>query len=471
MGKIYKALEKSKKEQKDKAGKNLRTFGPVIKPANITTETGPKNQNKSKIGPVDGAELKQIHELLFDKDVRENRSKRIIQADRKHIKNKLLSTDEPGSSPTSGIQSKSKSNGDIQGGAEIRDVIKGANKKLFSEKDKIGRGNNYQSFRQEASTTEPDDASNAKQENKINDPEFKNNISTKPTVPIEINRAKTDTVGSDHPIIAKEKDTKVIFKESPDNYSIDQKHSAANIDLRKTKSDAAEPVIDESLITLHNPKSFESEQFKLLRTNILFPESGVAPRSILVTSALPGDGKSFVAANLAISLALGLGQHVLLVDADIRRPEIHTRFGYPMNISGLSDYLSENKPISSIIRDTHLEKLKILPGGSPSNNPSELVSSEKMVELLKELTSRYKDRCIIIDTPPPKLASEASALSRFVECVLLVVRAGKTKREVIEETIGLIGRDKIRGVIFNGFNLKSGFYANYHKYGKYYKID
>jgi capsular exopolysaccharide synthesis family protein len=223
-----------------------------------------------------------------------------------------------------------------------------------------------------------------------------------------------------------------------------------------------------SLVTLSKPKSFEAEQFKILRANILFPKSGPPPKTILLTSAVPGEGKTFTAMNLAVSLAQNLNSHVLLVDADIRKPEIHKRFGLGENIHGLSDYLTQNVPISSLLVKSPLSNLTILPGGQATINPSELISSEKMKKLLTELSTRYSDRFVVIDAPPPKLAAETYALARYVEHIIPVVRSGRSNRELVEEMMNLLGRDKIQGVVFNWYDIRKTKRFGYHKYSEYY---
>jgi protein-tyrosine kinase len=119
--------------------------------------------------------------------------------------------------------------------------------------------------------------------------------------------------------------------------------------------------MDPHLVTFHDPTSIESEIFKILRTNILFPKTGAPPASIMVTSAIPGDGKSFVAANLAISIAQGIENHVLLMDCDMRRSTIHRKFGFGDTVPGLSEFLSQGTPLSSLLRKTAIDKLTILP--------------------------------------------------------------------------------------------------------------
>jgi exopolysaccharide/PEP-CTERM locus tyrosine autokinase len=223
-----------------------------------------------------------------------------------------------------------------------------------------------------------------------------------------------------------------------------------------------------SLITLTNPRSFEAERFKILRTNLLFPESGKLSKTILITSAAPGEGKTFTAMNLAISLAQSLNSYVLLVDADIRKPEVHKRFGFKESVEGLSDFLSENIPIQSLLLKTQIPNLSILPGGKAASNPSELISSEKMKRLINELAARYSDRFIVIDAAPPKLASETCALAHFVDQIIAVVRSGRTDRNMVEETLNLVGRDKVKGVILNCYDIRGAKYSNYKQYGKYY---
>jgi len=231
--------------------------------------------------------------------------------------------------------------------------------------------------------------------------------------------------------------------------------------------------IDENVVSLLEPESFESEQFKHLRTNILFPVSGKPPRSIMVTSAVPGEGKSFVSSNLAVSIAQNIDQHVLLMDCDMRKATIQGNFGFD-DVKGLSEYLSKGTSLSSLLLKTEIDKLTILPGGRPPRNPAELMSSKQMSKLLKEVTSRYSDRYIIIDSPPPHLTSETSVIARQVDGILLVVKAGSTQRELVEDLLEMMGREKVLGIVVNWFDLRSSAYYGYGKYsqyGKYYGKD
>ncbi len=244
-------------------------------------------------------------------------------------------------------------------------------------------------------------------------------------------------------------------------------------DKKKESSDVIRTIfkkkdVDKNIVSLLEPQSFEAEQFKHLRTNILFPVSGKPPRSIMVTSSVPGEGKSFVASNLAVSIAQNIDQHVLLMDCDLRKATVHKNFGFD-EVDGLSEYLSQKTPLSSLLLKTDINKMTILPGGKPPNNPAEIMSSTKMSDLLKEVKTRYNDRYIIIDSPPPHLTSETSVIARQVDGILLVVKAGSTKRELVEELLEMMGKEKVLGVVLNWFDINSIKNYGYNKHSMYGK--
>ncbi len=242
---------------------------------------------------------------------------------------------------------------------------------------------------------------------------------------------KTETI----PLSAYEDSTEELQDEPKD-----QETSAASYE---------ESEIDKNMVMLLRPRSFEAEQFRVIRTNLLFPASEKPPRSIMVTSAAPGEGKSFVSANLAISIAQNVdNKYALLMDCDMHKPCLHNRFGFG-DKPGLSEHLSSDVPLSSLFLKTKVNRLTILPGGKPPHNPSELLSSEKMSALLKEIQSRYNDRYTVIDSPPPKLTAETSVIARQVDGVVLVVKYGVTPRKLVSELIEIIGEDRILGIITN----------------------
>ena len=222
---------------------------------------------------------------------------------------------------------------------------------------------------------------------------------------------------------------------------------------------------DRNLVSVLKPHSIESEQFRVLKNSLLFPESGKPPRTVMVTSTSQGEGKSFVASNLAAAIAYSIDEYVLLVDCDLRHPTIHTMFGVENN-EGLSTYLTKGVPLSSLLKKTFLQKLTILPGGRPPGNPSELISSEQMRRMIKEVESRYDDRYVILDAPPPYITSEANALAKYVDGVVIVVKYGQTRKDRLQDIIDIYGKDRILGVVKNFAKGKFGLSYGYkYKYG------
>ena len=223
--------------------------------------------------------------------------------------------------------------------------------------------------------------------------------------------------------------------------------------------------IDPRLVCLLEPRSAAAEKFKMLRAKIFCEEPVCRGRTILITSAQPFDGKSFVASNLATSIALGLNDYALLVDCDLRKPSLHRIFGLK-SCRGLREYLEDATSVEAILQKTPLRKLTLLPAGMPPPNPAELLGSEKMQHLIGELRDRYQDRYIIIDAPPATISAETGSLSAMVDGVLLVVRSGKSQRQTIEDTMSTMPREKIIGIIFNA---SDAWHRHYNKYyDRYY---
>ena len=219
---------------------------------------------------------------------------------------------------------------------------------------------------------------------------------------------------------------------------------------------------DPRLVVMSAPGSVDAERFNILRSLLIFNQEKPDARVIMVTSALPGEGKTYVAANLGACFAQGLDQHVMLLDCDLRRPRLHTLLGCP-NHEGLHEYLTGQRQLPDLIIRTNIERLSFLAAGSMPPNPSELISSNAMKECLQELKARYRDRYIIVDTTPGTLTSESNALVSFVDGIVLVVMAQKTPREAIQSCIDKLGREKILGIVFNGYNAKPGNYAKYYQ--------
>ncbi|MGB3223034.1 MAG: hypothetical protein WBB23_09555, partial [Desulforhopalus sp.] len=174
---------------------------------------------------------------------------------------------------------------------------------------------------------------------------------------------------------------------------------------------------------------------------------------------------------LGIALAQGVDQHALLVDCDLRAPALAKLFGISSK-NGLADYLQGNDDLASLLRRTSSMKLSVLASGLPPVNPADLLGSARMLNLVEELSDRYPDRYVIFDTPPLEVASESKVLSQAVDGVVLVVRQGTSSRALVEKFIADIGKDKIIGVIFNGY--KTNFIStrlvdkSHYYYGNYY---
>ncbi len=225
------------------------------------------------------------------------------------------------------------------------------------------------------------------------------------------------------------------------------------------------------LVTVESPGSPIAECFRFLRTSVTRPLQGQPPRTILITSPLAGDGKTFVACNLAATLSQGMDEWVLLVDGDLRKPHVHRIFGYHDCTKGLSTHLAHNVPLSELLIRTQMEKLTILPGGNSTTRPAELITSSKMRAFIAEVRDRYSDRYVLFDSTPLELAPETFALANEVDAVILVIRRGRTPRHAVERAMDRIRRDKLLGVVFNAYDKPLRAYRKYPSYKAYGEAD
>lgn len=168
--------------------------------------------------------------------------------------------------------------------------------------------------------------------------------------------------------------------------------------------------------------------YKVLRTQVSRQMRAQGWRTLAVTSPGPGEGKTLTAINLAISLALEANQTVMLVDADLRRPSVHTYFGFDAQI-GLRDHLQEGTPVEQLLVHPEIRRLVILPGGAPLENSSEMLSSPMMLRLVQELKRRYPSRLVVFDLPPVLAVDDVLAFAPYLDASLLVVQDGKTVRD------------------------------------------
>jgi capsular exopolysaccharide synthesis family protein len=198
---------------------------------------------------------------------------------------------------------------------------------------------------------------------------------------------------------------------------------------------------------------YVTEQFKLLRTlifNFMRPEG---LNTLQITGFGPGEGKSLIAANLAVSIALDSRQTTLLVDLDFRNPSVHCLFDLGEAAPGIASYFYGEAEIEDILVNPGIDKLTILPAGCPTFQAPELMGSAKMEALVKELKERYPDRFIIFDTPPMDGVPDALVFSQYVDALILVGRAGFTTRESVKRAGELVPREKVLGLVFNGYEV------------------
>jgi capsular exopolysaccharide synthesis family protein len=221
------------------------------------------------------------------------------------------------------------------------------------------------------------------------------------------------------------------------------------------------------LVTQARPQSQMAESYRALRTSLLLTSLGAPPKVILVTSALPQEGKTTTSMNTAIVLAQK-GSRVLLIDADLRRPSVHKALGMGPR-TGLSNVLTGSAQLhQAIVRSTLIPTLYIMTAGTPPPNPAELLASSNMRDVLNELREQYDH--IVIDTPPTLSVTDAVLLSTNADSVVLVIRSGQTTRQALRRARDLLVRvnARIAGVLLNAADLKSADYYYYYEYrGKY----
>jgi capsular exopolysaccharide synthesis family protein len=246
------------------------------------------------------------------------------------------------------------------------------------------------------------------------------------------------------------------------------KKEAPALEFPEEKTEKMElPSKEVAPVLIVPPHSFGAEAFRKLKTQI-FLHPGNPPRSILVTSAAPREGKTLVAVNLAVAISKEIHSHAILVDGDLRRPSIRLPNG--QNAQGLSNYLSDGIPLSEILINSEIEKLRIIQAGSTTHKSSELIRSRKMGELLKSLRELGDNTYVVIDSPPIMATPDPTLLSAMVDGIILVIRAGYTSRESVQSAIKSIDRQKIIGVIFNQVDVKPSTYSSeYYRYYQYYR--
>lgn len=209
----------------------------------------------------------------------------------------------------------------------------------------------------------------------------------------------------------------------------------------------------QNMITPDGERTPIAESFRRIKRQILAnlarPKAGAPPNLVLVTSALAGEGKTFCAINLAISIALEVDRTVLLVDADVAKPSVPKALGLEAEQGLLDVLLARRIDLAEVLYKTDIGKLTLLPAGTAHQHATELLASDAMRALLKEMAERYHDRIIIFDSPPLLAASEAGVLAAQMGQVVMVVEAGKTSEATVKAALERIETHNVTGLLLN----------------------
>ncbi|WP_308779717.1 CpsD/CapB family tyrosine-protein kinase [uncultured Clostridium sp.] len=207
------------------------------------------------------------------------------------------------------------------------------------------------------------------------------------------------------------------------------------------------------------PKSIAAESYRTLRTNIQYSSFDKEYKVIVITSSEPGEGKSTTAGNLALCMAQG-DKKVILVDCDLRRPSIHKKFKVS-NLAGLSDVIIGKSDLSKVMH-RYNKNLVLLTSGKIPPNPSEMLSSKSMENLLEKLRENFD--YVILDTPPVQAVTDSQILSTKADGTILVVRAERTKKESVNNAINLLKKvnANIIGTVLNGTDFSRNKYQYYY---------
>lgn len=225
-----------------------------------------------------------------------------------------------------------------------------------------------------------------------------------------------------------------------------------------------------NFITPSSERTQLGEEFRRIKrhvlANVLNPRRGTAANLVMITSALPGEGKTFCSINLAMSMAMELNRTVILVDADTVKPNVLQSLGIRKTLRGLMDLLADpSLAVADVICDTSISNLRVLPAGTAQRRSTELLASDAMKRLVLELAGPYDDRIVIFDSPPLLVASEADALAAHMSQVIMVVAAGQTTELALKDALRrLEGCGSPVGMVLNK-QLNPGANYGYYSHG------
>jgi len=237
-------------------------------------------------------------------------------------------------------------------------------------------------------------------------------------------------------------------------------------ELPEVPVESAEILPETRLVFHTDPRSVSADRYRLLRMRLRELGKVGKLKTLLITSPIPHDGKSTVCLNLATALAEGGKKNVLLIEADLHRPALTDKLGLK-TWAGLAECLDGGVDPRLAIRQVDPLNWYLLPAGGARANASELLHTAALAGVMSKLAPHFD--WIIVDSPPVLALSDATSLTRYADATLLVARADYTVREVIEETIAIIGRQRIVGVVLNGVSSVNRHYSKYYK--PYYSGD
>lgn len=225
------------------------------------------------------------------------------------------------------------------------------------------------------------------------------------------------------------------------------------------------------IVSPNAPRSQIADQYRVIKRPLITNAMGRGASTIengnliMVTSALAGEGKSFSAINLAMSIATELDNTVMLVDADVARPSVLRMLGLPASPGLLDLLVGDVDDLSSVLLKTNIDKLTLLPSGTPHLRATELLASDAMSQLIKNIANRYSDRIIIFDSPPLLLTTESRVLATHMGQIVMVVHAEKTLQADVQHALSSIEACPVKLMVLN--QARSGSQGGYGGYGGY----
>ena len=233
------------------------------------------------------------------------------------------------------------------------------------------------------------------------------------------------------------------------NISQENTKKLADIAYTQTKVvNVAEKLLAEKRVIAGQYSNPQSGVFRMLRTQVLHKMRENNWQTIAITSATAGEGKSLVASNLAVAMAMETNQTVLLVDLDLRNPRLSDYFSLNVD-KGINDYLEADMDLSEVLINPGVKGLVVLPGKGRAENSAELLSSSKMRSLISDLKTQYDSRMIIFDMPPILQTDDVLLASEYIDCTLLVIEDGKNKESEIVKSLQLLEGTHLIGSVLN----------------------